>query len=141
MDTVVTQLFERYERAFNKALLGNLDMDEVADLYASEFIAASPAGVKAGKNDAELKQVMAQGYARYRALETKEMRIRGVRISRINDDGRASPAPWGRFSTFQYWSVNGQKRPQAILPNSRRSSRRASGIRRPALTYSAPWPG
>ena len=39
-----------------------MDMDEVASLYASEFIAASPAGVMAGKNDDQLKQVMAQGY-------------------------------------------------------------------------------
>jgi hypothetical protein len=32
----------------------------------------------AGENDEQLKQLMAQGYARYRAMATKEMRIRNV---------------------------------------------------------------
>jgi hypothetical protein len=36
-----------------------MGMDEVAALYASEFTAASPAGVTTGKNDDQLKQVMA----------------------------------------------------------------------------------
>ena len=61
-----------------------MDMDEVAALYASEFIAASPAGVMAGKNDDQLKQFMAQGYARYRAMGTKEMRIRDIRVSSMD---------------------------------------------------------
>ena len=81
MESSVRKLFERYESFFNRSLGGDMDMDEVAALYASEFIAASPAGVIAGKNDDQLKQVMAQGYARYRAIGTKEMRICNVRLS------------------------------------------------------------
>ena len=76
MEASVRKLFERYERVFNAALHGDVDMDDVAALYAADFIAASPAGVMTGKNDEQLKQVMAQGYARYRAIGTKEMRIR-----------------------------------------------------------------
>ncbi len=76
METSVRKLFERYERVFNAALHGDVDMDDVAALYAADFIAASPAGVMTGKNDEQLKQVMAQGYARYRAIGTKEMRMR-----------------------------------------------------------------
>jgi hypothetical protein len=72
METSVSKFFERYESFFNQSLGGDMDMDEVASLYASEFIAASPAGVMAGKNDDQLKQVMAQGYARHRAIGTKE---------------------------------------------------------------------
>jgi hypothetical protein len=41
--------------------------------------------VVAGKNDDQLKQVMEQGYDRYRAMGTKEMRLRGVRLSAIDD--------------------------------------------------------
>jgi hypothetical protein len=81
----VRTFFEHYERVFMKALREELDMNEVSALYASEFIAASPAGVKTGKNDDQLKQVMAQGYVRYRAIGTKEMRIRDVRISSIDE--------------------------------------------------------
>jgi phosphatidylserine decarboxylase len=86
IETSVRKFIERYETFFNQCLAGDLDMnmDEVASLYASEFIAASPAGVMTGKNDDQLKQVMAQGYARYRAMGTEDMRIRNVRLSPID---------------------------------------------------------
>jgi hypothetical protein len=60
METSVRKFFERYESFFNQSLGGERNMDEVAALYASEFIAASPAGVMTGKNDDQLKQVMVQ---------------------------------------------------------------------------------
>jgi hypothetical protein len=85
MESSVRKFFERYESVFNRSLGGDSDMDEVAALYASEFIAASPAGVMTGKNDDQLKQVMAQGYARYREIGTKEMCMREVRVSPIDE--------------------------------------------------------
>ena len=85
METSIRRFFERYERVFNQSLNGDMEMEEIASLYASEFIAASPAGVMAGKNDDQLKQVMAEGYARYRAIGTKEMQLRDVRLSPIDD--------------------------------------------------------
>ena len=94
MEAATRKLFERYERVFNKSLGGDADMDEVASLYASDFIAASPAGVMTGKNDDQLKQAMAQGYARYRAIGTKEMRIRDVRISPIDEHHCLAHVAW-----------------------------------------------
>ena len=94
METSVRKLFERYENVFNAALHGDVDMDGVAALYASDFIAASPAGVMTGKNDEQLKQVMAQGYARYRAIGTKEMRIRGLRISPMDEHHCVAHVAW-----------------------------------------------
>lgn len=85
MQTDMNAFFTGYAACFNRALAGEIDMDEVAALYASEFIAASPAGVMAGKNDARLKEIMAQGYERYRAIGTKAMRLRAVRVSPIDD--------------------------------------------------------
>ncbi|CAH2405368.1 nuclear transport factor 2 family protein [Mesorhizobium escarrei] len=84
MEAQVRKLFKRYERLFRKSLAGDADMDEVTSVYAAAFIAASPAGIMVGKNDDQLKQAMEQGYARYRAIGTKEMRIRDVRISPID---------------------------------------------------------
>lgn len=84
MEAIVRRFFERYERAFNQGLAGTADMDEVATLYAPEFIAASPTGVASGKNDAQLRQAMAQGYARYRALGTRAMQLRNVALSAID---------------------------------------------------------
>ena len=94
MEKAVRKFFERYAGIFNRALGGDADMDEGAALYASEFIAASPAGVMAGKNDDQLRQVMAQGYARYRAMGMKEMRIRNVRLSRIDDCHYVAHVAW-----------------------------------------------
>lgn len=94
METSVRNFFERYESFFNRSLGGDTDMDEVAALYASEFIAASPAGVMTGKNDDQLRQVMAQGYARYRAIGTKEMRIRNLRLSPIDDHHCVARVAW-----------------------------------------------
>ena len=94
METSVRKLFERYESVFNRSLGGDIDMDEVASLYASEFIAASPAGVMTGKNDDRLKQVMTQGYARYRAIGTKDMRMRNVRLSPMDDHHCVAHVAW-----------------------------------------------
>jgi hypothetical protein len=94
MEASVRRFFERYESIFNRSLGGDTNMDEVAALYASEFIAASPAGVMAGKNDEQLRQVMAQAYARYRALGTKEMLIRDVRLSPIDDHHCVAHVAW-----------------------------------------------
>ncbi len=84
MEAAVRRLFERYQHFFMRALGGDLDLDEAASLYASEFIAATPAGVMGGKNDAAFGQAMAKGYERYRAIGTKAMTVRAVRVSPID---------------------------------------------------------
>jgi len=94
MESTVKELFERYERLFNQALGGDADMDAVASLYATDFIAASPAGVTSGKNDERLQKVMAHGYARYREIETQEMRIRHVRTSPIDEHHCIAHVAW-----------------------------------------------
>jgi len=85
MESAIRAFFGRYAAVFNRALYGEIDMDEAASLYAPEFIAASPQGVMAGKNDDGLKHAMAQGYARYRAIGTREMRLGAVRLSALDD--------------------------------------------------------
>lgn len=94
MEASVRRLFDRYERVFNQSLAGALDMDDVASLYASDFIAASPSGVMTGKNDDQLRQHMAQGYAHYRAIGTKHMRIRNVAVSRLDERHCVAHVAW-----------------------------------------------
>lgn len=94
MEANIGKLFDRYERFFARSLAGELDMGEVASLYASDFIAASPAGVMSGKNDERLRKVMAEGYAHYRAIGTKEMRIRHVTVSPIDDSHCMAHVAW-----------------------------------------------
>lgn len=85
MENDVRKLFERYERFFNRALKGEVDRQELASLYSSEFIGAAPVGVRTGKNDEQFKEVMTKGYAHYRATGAKEMRIRSIRLSAIDE--------------------------------------------------------
>jgi hypothetical protein len=84
LDANVRRFFERYEAFFNQSLGGDFNEVEASALYSSEFIAASPAGVIAGKNDDQLKEGMKQGYARYRSMGTKGVRIREIRVSTID---------------------------------------------------------
>jgi hypothetical protein len=84
MDAAVRALFERYAAAFECGLRGEVDLDEVASFYADEFIAASPRGVRAGRNDASLRGVMEQGYARYRALGLRAMQLLALRVAPID---------------------------------------------------------
>jgi hypothetical protein len=84
MEKSINALFERYQQIFRKALRNEVDFDEVASSYATAFIAASPAGVHVGQNDEKLKQVMQQGFERYRRIGTKDMRLRNVRVTPID---------------------------------------------------------
>ena len=43
------RFFERYERFFMQSLNGEINGQEISELYAPEFIAASPLGVLTGK--------------------------------------------------------------------------------------------
>jgi hypothetical protein len=94
MEEIVRKLFERYEHFFKQSLAGDVNKDEIEALYASEFIAASPAGVITGKNDNKLKQIMAQGYEHYRAIGTKEMRIRNIHLSSIDERHCVAHVTW-----------------------------------------------
>jgi hypothetical protein len=94
METAVRNLFARYQRFFNRALDGDVDLDEGASFYASAFIAASPAGIVAGKNDDQLGRIMEQGYKRYRATGTKEMWMRDVRLSPMDEHHCVAHVAW-----------------------------------------------
>jgi hypothetical protein len=94
MESAVRKLFERYESVFNRSLGGDMNMEEVASLYASEFIGAAPAGVRTGKNDDHFKHLMAQGYAHYRAIGTKDVRRRDVRLVAIDEHHCMAHVAW-----------------------------------------------
>lgn len=85
METAVRGLFARYESFFNRSLGDSMDMDELGSFYTPEFIGAAPAGVRTAKNDDEFRQVMAQVYGHYREIGTREMRIRNLRLSPIDE--------------------------------------------------------
>jgi hypothetical protein len=85
MDEQIQSFFEHYQQLFMDALHDKADMADVTASYASAFIAASPAGVNAGQNDDALRQLMAQGFAYYRQIGTKDMQLRRVDVVPIDD--------------------------------------------------------
>lgn len=99
------KFFQRYERFFMQSLIGEIDGDEMSELYAPEFIAASPLGVLAGKNDAGFRQALSDGYEQYRKIGTKGMRVRGVEMSQIDDLHCVANVAW----TASYEVANNQK--------------------------------
>jgi hypothetical protein len=74
-------------------------MDALVSSYASAFIAASPAGVMTGQNDDQLKQTMQQGFEHYRQIGTKDMRIRNVRISPVDEHHCVAHVAWTAIYT------------------------------------------
>ncbi len=94
MEPAVRDLFQRYQRFFNRALFGDLDMAEAASFYAAAFIAASPAGITTGMNDDQLQEIMKQGYARYRSTGTKEMQLRDLHLSPMDDHHCVAHVAW-----------------------------------------------
>lgn len=79
------QFFQRYEHFFMQSLNGEVDCNMISELYAPEFITASPLGVMAGKNDDDFRQALSGGYEQYRKIGTKEMRVKSVEVTPIDE--------------------------------------------------------
>lgn len=81
----VEKFFERYEQFYMQSLKEAVDATEISELYAPEFIGASPFGVMTAKNDANFRQALEQGYEQYRKIGTKEMRVCNIEVLPIDE--------------------------------------------------------
>lgn len=88
------KFFQRYEQFFMQSLSGEIDGNEMSELYSTEFIAASPLGVLAGKNDADFQQALSGGYEQYRQIGTKSMHVRNVEMLRIDELHCVADVSW-----------------------------------------------
>jgi hypothetical protein len=62
-----------------------VDTEATDGAFAECFIEASPHGVNCGKNDAQFRMVIPQGYASYRSIGTKSMKIISLMTTPIDD--------------------------------------------------------
>lgn len=85
MDTDFDLYFRDYGDLFNRALKGQLVLDEIRGKFADCFIAAVPAGVTCGHNDHKFGSVLDQGYDFYRRIGTKRMSVTKVDPTPIDD--------------------------------------------------------
>lgn len=88
------EFFCRYESFFMKSLYEEIDSEEILNLYASEFIAATPLGVMTGKNDDDFKQALFAGYEQYRKMGTKKLCVRDVKMTPIDERHCLADAEW-----------------------------------------------
>lgn len=85
MRTAADTLFARYQRFFMDSLGGHIDPAEIDALYAPEFIAASPSGIRAGRRDADFTAQMQAMQDNYRTIGTQVMQLCHVRVTQIDD--------------------------------------------------------
>jgi hypothetical protein len=87
MESDRTQLeafFAAYAARFNEGLDGDPDVEGTAGSFTDYFMEANPNGVLCGKNDDTFRAMIPQGYAFYRKIGTKSMRISSLDLSRLD---------------------------------------------------------
>ena len=79
--------FAEYAARFNRSLQDPpvVDVDGVLASFADCFIEASPLGVNCGKNDAQFREVIPQGFAFYKSIGTTAMNVKGVDVTPLDE--------------------------------------------------------
>jgi hypothetical protein len=82
----IQDFFAAYEVRFNRALADSaeIDVEAMAGAFADCFIAADPNGVLCGKNDEEFRTRIPEGFAFYRNIGTKSMRIASLAVTPLD---------------------------------------------------------
>ena len=90
----VEKFFQKYEQFFMQSLSGNVIFDEITELFAPEFIAASPMGVMTGKNDIDFQKALSYGYEQYRKMGTIGMHICKIKVYPIDEYHSVAHVSW-----------------------------------------------
>ncbi len=79
------RFFQNYVDAYNRSLTGPVDADGIRAHFTDCFIAAGPEGITCGKNDESFTQTLQKGYEFYRSIGTKQMVVRNLAVTLIDD--------------------------------------------------------
>jgi len=82
----VERFFTGYVAAFNRSLGDTVDTDAIMAHFSPCFVGAGPQGVKCGQNDETFVEVLRQGYAFYREIGLRQMTLREVTTTPIDDN-------------------------------------------------------
>lgn len=78
--------FRDYVDVFNRSIGGEVDTDAIRASYAEFFVSATAGGVvQGGANDDKYAEVLKQGAAFYKTIRLREMKLRSVDVSPIDD--------------------------------------------------------
>ncbi|EYF06730.1 hypothetical protein [Chondromyces apiculatus] len=81
----VRSFFEGYVAAYNRSLGDAVDATAIRSHFAEHFLGAGPNEVSLGNNDGSFTETLEQGYAFYRSIGTRRMRLRDVAVTPIDD--------------------------------------------------------
>ena len=96
VDRGLSDFFAAYEARTNQALADppDVDVEATVSAFAEAFIHADPNGVRCGRNDGELRSAIPQGFAFYRRIGTKSMRIIGLTATPLDDHHAMAKVQW-----------------------------------------------
>lgn len=93
---VVETFFADYARRSNDALQNppREDVDGVAAAFAPFFVEAGPRGVNGGANNGAFRNLIPQGFAHYRRVGGKNMRVTRVKVTELDDFNAMVRVDW-----------------------------------------------
>jgi hypothetical protein len=92
----IKEFFSEYEARFNRSLQEPpvVDVNGVVESFAPYFVEASPAGVHGGKNGWLFKMMIPRGFAYYKKIGTKSMKIISLDITQLDDYHAMAKVHW-----------------------------------------------
>ncbi|UCI23597.1 nuclear transport factor 2 family protein [Mesorhizobium sp. B2-8-5] len=90
----VQKFFKTYEKVYNDAIAGNVDMDDFGAMYSTGFVSVTPVGVMVGENGKKFQDTMRKGFEAYRAMGSKTMTCKDVSVTAIDQDRCVAKVEW-----------------------------------------------
>jgi hypothetical protein len=84
MQADIERFFQDYVTAFNRSLGDTPDLETIRSAFSPCFVAAGPTGVIYGQNDDSFLEFLKQGYAFYRSIGTRSMKLLRVECTPID---------------------------------------------------------
>ncbi|KQW78065.1 hypothetical protein ASC89_14740 [Devosia sp. Root413D1] len=94
--TDIKSFFEAYAKRSNAALQDPPveDVDGTVASFAPYLVESSPQGVMGGANNTEFRNMIGQGFAKYRNVGGTAMRITGVKVTELDDANVMATVDW-----------------------------------------------
>jgi hypothetical protein len=85
MEKNIHPFFAAYEKRFNDAINGALDVQGMADAFGPYFVEASPVGIQGGANDQNFHKKIPKGMEFYKKIGTHKMEITDEAVTTLDD--------------------------------------------------------
>jgi hypothetical protein len=77
--------FQEYAEIFNRSLGDTVDVEGIRSHFTDCFVAAGSTGVVCGHNDDTFRETLERGYAFYKTIGTKHLKLLRTEVSAIDD--------------------------------------------------------